>query len=348
MLKTYSLLLLLLLSTLANAQKIETIHPLTQESGDTLKQISKTAKFNESYLFLSKDKKTVYKGENLENLRVANINKMFHQVLDTSRMKKNANVEFIEVKWDELFFYYHSFILADGDLGLSGEFVTESYRDEDVMLPFHKAFIIIFDNLLNIKAIRFVELPSLGSETIITNIFSVGKSNIVVEVKNQESTSLPVFIGVQSSNAEKVLSFPPNFKLPRNNYRNVLTGIRFQYSSSFSNHTYSLYSNGYEIIDMEKQEIFFVSPDSTMILSPILFVENQPCVVVATINMEQMKNSNYRYVSVLDGSFVKAVDHSNLPSFYIHNLTGLSYSEQGPYLGFRNIEGKPHLIHFTP
>ena len=349
--KTCLLFLSLLLSSSVFAQKIETMHPLIQENGDTIKEISKTAKFKETYIFLAKDKKTIYGGENLTKLKVIDIDEIFHHGLDTSKLKINAEQDSVVVKWKDAFIYFNSFLLVNGDIGLSGGFVTESYIDEEIMLPFHRDFILVFDTLLQFKAIRFVELPIMNPKPTIRNVFSVGigssSSELFAEVKYQEPTSAPVFIGLSTSRTNAT-PFPASFSLPMNNFRRSFAGPRFSYSFLNDDSIINLYSNGYEIVDMDNKSIFFACPDSTMILSPILLVDQQACVVVATIDMEKMKNSNFRYVSILDGSYVKDVDHKKLPSFYIHNLTGLSYAKEDPYLGFRIIEGKPYLVRFTP
>ena len=346
------ILVFLFLTLPTIAQKIESIQPLSLSNGDTTTAIRWTAQFDNTFVFLCKNKRHMYYGENISALNKMDLRDEFFKVFDTSEVKQEGElIHKIEAWEDELFFTNFYFLRVGEDIGLFADFVIEGFQYE-YALSFHKRFIFVFDpKTLKGKKLLFLDLPTAEPQPIVRKVFSTPNTssmpNLFADVEYEEETTKPVLIGLATSTSPAI-SFPNSFQLPQNNYRQVLQGQKFNYSTKIGNETQHFYSNGYEIIDMEKQEIFFASPDSTMILSPILFVENHPCVVVATINMEQMRNSNFRYVSVLDGSYIKDVDHRKLPSFYIHNLTGLSYSEQGPYLGFRNIEGKPHLIHFTP
>ncbi|MFN3528672.1 MAG: hypothetical protein ACK417_01955 [Bacteroidia bacterium] len=347
-----TLILCSLLSLSGFSQKIESVHPLALSNGDTMTAVTRVAQFNNTFLFLSKKKRHIYYGEDLSALQIIDLRDEFFKVFDTSYVKtEGEQVHKIKAWQEDLFFSNFYFLRVGPDIGLFADFVIESHQYE-YMLAFHRVIVLLFDSTtFRSKKILFVNLPETEPKPIIRKGFSTPNTaqspNIFVDVEYADETTLPVLIGLSSPDAPAI-SFPSSFRLPPNNYRSMIMGMKFNYSVPIGDRTYHLFSNGFEIVDMDQKELFFTSPDSTMILSPILFVENQPCVVVATINMEQMRNSNFRYVSVLDGSYVKDVDHRKLPSFYIHNLTGLSYSEQGPYLGFRNIEGKPHLIHFTP
>jgi hypothetical protein len=334
------------------AQTIESTHPLSLSNGEPMAPITLAVQFNDTYVFKSTNKRDIYFGKNLNNLNKLDFRDEFFKVFDSSAVKSEAESIHKVKDWREnLFFSNLHFLRIGPDIGIAADFVIESYQYE-YMLPYHKVFILLFDSTtFRSKKILFIDLPKTEPQPIIRNVLNTPNTAlnpyIYVDVEYEEETSLPVFIGLSAPNTP-VISFPVDFQLPPNSLRSGYIGRKLNYSVLINNEVRHLYSNGFEIIDMDKKEILFIGPESSEILSPILFVQNHPCVLVADIDFKQMRAVNYRFLSVMDGSLIKIADYKQLPSHYIQNLTGLSDYSSEIQSGFRNIDGKPHLVRFTP
>jgi hypothetical protein len=327
------------------------VEPLALKSGEEMTTVTMAAQYNDSYYLFSKNKRYIYFGENLFALNVADIRMEFFNVFDTSHAKLEGEIEYNIKSWDELFFTNFYFLKVGSDIGLFADFVIEGYQS-DIGIPFHKTFVLLFDpNSMKSKKLFFIQLPITEPKPIIRKVFSTPNTSLTphlyADVEYSEETLLPPIIGLATPTS-LATAFPPTFQLPRNNFRPILQGLKFNYSTILDGHNKHLYSNGYEILDMENLDIFFVSPDSSMILSPILFVEGKPYVVVADIDMKRMKNTNYRYVSVSDAKQERTLSREKLPAIYVQNLTGNSYVGHDVQIGFRNIDNKPYLVKFRP
>jgi len=345
------LLFSLLLSFTLYAQNEESVDPLVLRSGEEMTAVSMAAQYNDSYYLFSENKRYIYFGDDLFSLNVADIRFEFFKVFDTSQVKREGETEYKIKSWDELFFTNFYFLKIGSDVGLFADFLIEGYQS-DFGVPFHKTFVLLFDpNTMKSKKLFFIHLPKTQPKPIIRKVFSTPNTSLTphlyVDVEYAEETNLPPIIALASSTG-LATPFSPTFQLPPNDFRSVLLGLKFNYSTFIDGRYRHLYSNAYEIVDMENREIFFVSPDSTMILSPILFAEGIPYVVVADIDIKRMENANFRYVSVLDPKQQRTLNRENLPTIYVQSLSGLSYTGQDVQVGFRNIDNKPFVVKFRP
>lgn len=342
----YSLVAIVLIYFQCSAQQITSSIPFTNERGEQIGTINLAAKLNERYLLLAANKSYFYFGNDPSMLKAIDPRATFFQLFDTSSVKETLSLAYQKEQWEDVFLGYDAIIAVDSGVILAGHCLFEVFH-RDFAIPKTHFFLLHFNSDMNPVAISFYEVPTSTQVPAIRNVFTTnlnGKTALMAEVDYGPEIDSPVFVAIGPMKQTFNTTISAN-KLSNNRMRSGFLPLKFSYVISKGEVTKHFYSTGFEIIDLDRQTLFYQAPDASIIMSPMMMVGSELCVVVADVDLQLMGSTNFRYVAVESNEVVRSVANSQLPYRYFVRKGSSHASDME---GIKNMNGSAHLIRFTP